>query len=55
MHPKYNMLNYDPNEHSQELLVLYALLKNAGVQRKESVVKRGDIMHPEFKMVRIVE
>ena len=31
------MLNYDPNEHAQELLVLYALLKNAGVAKRESV------------------
>ena len=30
-------MNYDLNEHSHELLSLYAILKNAGIQKREAV------------------
>lgn len=30
-------MNYDFNEHKHEILVLYAILKNAGIQKRESV------------------
>ena len=30
-------MNYDFNEHKHEILVLYAILKNAGIQKREAV------------------
>ena len=53
-------MNYDFNEHKHEILVLYAILKNAGIQKRESVALMStldieDIWSVLYKIVDLMD